>query len=78
MEKFKVINPRKFYYTIIIRDSVTDEKIKEIQLDPSCNEDAYLLAMTYYLDDKSIIEVDGKRYNVDDTYTTSEYLIIYV
>lgn len=79
MKKFKVIEPDKSIdYTIFIRDDETDEDIKEYKINPTCGEDAYLLAMTYYLDDKSIIEIDGERYNVYDTFKTTEYLIIYV
>lgn len=77
-KEFKVIKPKEFLVTVVVKKDETLEDIKIFQLDPKKNKDAYMLVMISKIDDDSIIEVDSIRYKVLGCSITKTHCFIYV
>jgi len=73
--KMKSPNPT---YEISIRDNETEENYSNILLSLESDKDCKTIVLASYLDCKSIIAVDRKRYMVIQTYETRNGIIIYV
>ena len=70
-------NP-KVTYEVSVRDDKTTEVYSSISLDLDNAENCKMIVLSNYLDDKSVIAVDNKRYVVTRTQKTHNCIIVYV
>ena len=62
---YKTVKPiSPTIYTIKVINTANSKMIKEIELDISKNDDAYIMFTIYKSDEHSIIEVDGIKYEI--------------
>jgi len=75
-EVVKPTSPTIYIVKVINVDS--DKMIKEVKLDISKNDDAYIMYTIYKSDRQSIIEVDGIKYEVKDKIIKGNNIKIFV
>jgi len=76
---YEVIKPSSpTIYIVKVINTDNDKLIKEVELDVSKNNDAYIMYTIYKSDGQSIVEVDGIKYEVKGWIIEGNHIKIFV